>query len=166
MNRLRAVGRMMRGLLHIGAGFWLVFVRFPRLQTTHREAAVQAWAQRMLAVCGIGLTIRGEPPAKGPLLLVANHISWLDILVLHAARHCRFVSKSDVRHWPLIGTLATASGTLYIERASPCPASPRWSAMANPSAPRAATAGPGPTTCTPRSMFCACMGHGPGTLRQ
>ena len=50
MNRLRAVGRMMRGLLHIGAGFWLVFVRFPRLQTTHREAAVQAWAQRMLAV--------------------------------------------------------------------------------------------------------------------
>jgi len=118
MNRLRAVGRMMRGLLHIGAGFWLVFVRFPRLQTTHREAAVQAWAQRMLAVCGIGLTIRGEPPAKGPLLLVANHISWLDILVLHAARHCRFVSKSDVRHWPLIGTLATASGTLYIERAS------------------------------------------------
>ena len=81
MNRLRAVGRMMRGLLHIGAGFWLVFVRFPRLQTTHREAAVQAWAQRMLAVCGIGLTIRGEPPAKGPLL-------------------------------------ATASGTLYIERAS------------------------------------------------
>jgi 1-acyl-sn-glycerol-3-phosphate acyltransferase len=117
MNRLRAVGRMMRGLLHIGAGFWLVFVRFPRLQTTHREAAVQAWAQRMLAVCGIGLTIRGEPPAKGPLLLVANHISWLDILVLHAARHCRFVSKSDVRHWPLIGTLATASGTLYIERA-------------------------------------------------
>ena len=118
MNRLRAVGRLMRGLLHIGAGFWLVFVRFPRLQTTHREAAVQAWAQRMLAVCGIGLTIRGEPPAKGPLLLVANHISWLDILVLHAARHCRFVSKSDVRHWPLIGTLATASGTLYIERAS------------------------------------------------
>jgi hypothetical protein len=52
------------------------------------------------------------------VLLVANHISWLDILVLHAARHCRFVSKSDVRHWPLIGTLATAAGTLYIERAS------------------------------------------------
>jgi 1-acyl-sn-glycerol-3-phosphate acyltransferase len=52
------------------------------------------------------------------VLLVANHISWLDILVLHAARHCRFVSKSDIRHWPLIGALATGSGTLYIERAS------------------------------------------------
>ena len=52
------------------------------------------------------------------MLLVANHISWLDILVMHAARHCRFVAKAEVRHWPLIGTLATAGGTLYIERES------------------------------------------------
>jgi 1-acyl-sn-glycerol-3-phosphate acyltransferase len=52
------------------------------------------------------------------MLLVANHVSWLDILVLHAARHCRFVSKAQVRHWPLIGTLATGAGTLYIERES------------------------------------------------
>jgi 1-acyl-sn-glycerol-3-phosphate acyltransferase len=50
------------------------------------------------------------------MLLVANHMSWLDILVMHAARHCRFVAKSDVKHWPLIGTLATGGGTLYIER--------------------------------------------------
>jgi 1-acyl-sn-glycerol-3-phosphate acyltransferase len=52
------------------------------------------------------------------VLLVANHISWLDILVMHAARHCRFVSKSDVKHWPVIGMLATGGGTLYIERES------------------------------------------------
>jgi len=49
---------------------------------------------------------------------VANHISWLDILVMHAARHCRFVSKSELKRWPLIGTLATGAGTLYIERES------------------------------------------------
>ena len=52
------------------------------------------------------------------MLLVANHISWLDILVIHAAVYCRFVAKSEVRHWPLIGTLATGAGTLYIERDS------------------------------------------------
>src|SRR5256885_6458939 len=52
------------------------------------------------------------------MLMVSNHISWLDIPVLHAARHCRFISKSDVKGWPLIGTLATAAGTLYIERTS------------------------------------------------
>jgi 1-acyl-sn-glycerol-3-phosphate acyltransferase len=50
--------------------------------------------------------------------MVANHISWLDILVIHAARHCRFVSKSDIRDWPLVGMLATGAGTLYIERTS------------------------------------------------
>jgi 1-acyl-sn-glycerol-3-phosphate acyltransferase len=50
--------------------------------------------------------------------MVCNHISWLDILVIHATRHCRFVSKSELREWPLIGTLATGAGTLYIERES------------------------------------------------
>jgi len=52
------------------------------------------------------------------VLLVANHISWLDIVVMHAARHCRFVSKGDVHHWPVVGSLADAAGTLYIERES------------------------------------------------
>ena len=82
-----------------------------------REAIVQAWARRMLDIIGVGLEVRGQP-GTGPLLLVANHISWLDILVIHATRHCRFVSKSDVKHWPLIGALATGAGTLYIERES------------------------------------------------
>jgi 1-acyl-sn-glycerol-3-phosphate acyltransferase len=51
-------------------------------------------------------------------LLVSNHISWLDIVVMHAARHCRFVSKADIQRWPVVGTLADAAGTLYIERES------------------------------------------------
>ena len=72
----------------------------------------------MLALLGVRLELRGRPPAAGPVLLVANHISWLDILVMHAARYCRFVSKADVKHWPLIGTLATGGGTIYIERES------------------------------------------------
>jgi 1-acyl-sn-glycerol-3-phosphate acyltransferase len=118
MNRLRAAGRLVRGLLHVMAGFWLIYVRFPQLQPSHREAAVQAWAQRLLALWGIRLVVTGAPPHQGPVLVVANHISWLDILVLHAARHCRFVSKADVKHWPLIGALAIGSGTLFIERAS------------------------------------------------
>jgi 1-acyl-sn-glycerol-3-phosphate acyltransferase len=60
--------------------------------------------------------VRGQPVLAGPTLLVSNHISWLDIVVIHATRHCRFVSKSELREWPLIGTLATGAGTLYIER--------------------------------------------------
>ncbi len=118
MNPWRAVGKLLRGLLHIAVGLWTIYARFPQLPASHREARIQAWAQRMLAIWGIRLVVRGVPPYDGPVLLVANHISWLDILVMHAARHCRFVSKSDIKHWPLIGTLATAAGTLYIERAS------------------------------------------------
>ena len=72
----------------------------------------------MLPRFGIALEVRGNVPARGPALLVANHISWLDIVVLHAARYCRFVSKANVRHWPLIGPLATGAGTLYVERES------------------------------------------------
>jgi 1-acyl-sn-glycerol-3-phosphate acyltransferase len=51
------------------------------------------------------------------VLLVANHVSWLDIPALHAsAPHARFVSKADIAHWPLLGRLTRAGGTLFIER--------------------------------------------------
>ena len=116
MKGLRAVWRLLRAVLHALAGWLTITLLFPRWPRQRREATVQAWSQRMLRILGIPLHVHGTPPAQGPLLLVSNHISWLDILVMHAARHCRFVSKADVRHWPLIGTLATGGGTLYIER--------------------------------------------------
>lgn len=113
---MRVVHRLLRALGHALAGWLTIKFVFPRLDRHAREARVQVWARKMLRILGIGLELRGRPPAAGPMLLAANHISWLDILVMHAARHCRFVSKSEVRHWPLIGTLATGAGTLYIER--------------------------------------------------
>jgi 1-acyl-sn-glycerol-3-phosphate acyltransferase len=118
MNALRALWTLGRALSHALSGFATIVWVFPRIDAAQREARVQAWAQAMLAVLGIGLEVRGAPPAGGPMLLVANHISWVDILVMHAARHCRFVAKADVRRWPLIGQLATGGGTLYIERES------------------------------------------------
>jgi 1-acyl-sn-glycerol-3-phosphate acyltransferase len=116
MNAWRAAWRLMR-VLGLALGGWhkIVF-QFPRMSQAWREAAVQAWARQMLAELGVGLEVRGLTPSKGPMMLVVNHISWLDILVLHASGHCRFVSKSDVAHWPLIGRLATGAGTMYIER--------------------------------------------------
>ena len=115
---MRALQRLLRLLLHVAIGLWTIKWRFPRLSQPERDAAVQAWAHRMLACAGVELRVLGEVPQTGPVLLAANHISWLDILVMHAARHCRFISKSDIEHWPLIGTLATAGGTLYITRES------------------------------------------------
>ena len=109
---------MLRIVGHILLGLWIASVRLPRLQPSQQSAQVQAWALAFLGHAGVLLEIRGQPPVTGPVLLVANHISWLDIPVMHAARHCRFVSKSDIQDWPLVGTLATAAGTLYIERSS------------------------------------------------
>jgi 1-acyl-sn-glycerol-3-phosphate acyltransferase len=118
MNSLRAAWRLGRALVHALRGAAIIVLRFPHLDAAQREARVQAWSQEMLAVLGVRLELHGTPCAGGPMLLVANHISWLDILVMHAARYCRFVSKADVMRWPLIGTLATGGGTIYIERAS------------------------------------------------
>lgn len=110
--------RLVRATAHALQGWLTITFTFPRLSEEQREMRVQVWARSMLKVLGIELRLQGQPPLCGPVLLVANHISWLDILVMHAARHCRFVSKADVKRWPLIGTLATGGGTLYIERES------------------------------------------------
>jgi 1-acyl-sn-glycerol-3-phosphate acyltransferase len=118
MRYLRAAWRLGRAFAQAFAGVATIALLFPRWDGPRREAQVQAWSLRMLAVMGIRLELHGQPPREGPVLLVANHISWLDILVMHAARYCRFVSKADVKHWPLIGTLATGGGTIYIERES------------------------------------------------
>lgn len=122
MKRLRvrahASWKLARALSHIATGFWLVVVVFPRLSSDQKEARISAWAHALLGRLAIELIVVGQPPAQGPLLLAANHISWLDIVVMHAARYCRFVSKADVRRWPLIGTLAAGAGTLFIERES------------------------------------------------
>ena len=118
--RVRAVAcwRLMRVLTHILGGMWTIMVVFPRLSSEQQAMRVQAWAFAMLGRFGIHLVVKGQAPVGGPVLLVANHISWLDIVVIHAARHCRFVSKAELRHWPLVGVLATGAGTLFIERES------------------------------------------------
>lgn len=116
MNLLRVAWRLSRVLLLAARGWFIIVFLFPRWPLERRQERVQLWSRQMLAVLEIALRVEGQPPVQGPMLLVSNHLSWLDILVIHAARHCRFVSKSEVRHWPLIGTLATGGGTLYIER--------------------------------------------------
>ena len=115
---MQAIFKLLHGLWHVLAGWYTIYFRFPQLSPQQREARVQVWAAQLLRIWGIGLEVRGQPVLTGPALMVCNHISWLDILVIHATRHCRFVSKSELREWPLIGTLATGAGTLYIERES------------------------------------------------
>ena len=115
MRRLRGAWRLARALAQIAGGLWIVLVRFPRLGAAARMGCVQRWSQRVLCALDIALVVTGEP-ANGARLVVANHVSWLDILALDAVGPARFVSKAEVRDWPLLGRLVTAGATLYLTR--------------------------------------------------
>jgi 1-acyl-sn-glycerol-3-phosphate acyltransferase len=114
--RLRALARLMRALVHVVHGILIVLLRFQAYDRTARIERIEWWSRKTLRLMGIALQVEGQPAAGGALM-VANHISWLDITALHAVcPHARFVSKADVKHWPLLSHLADASNTLYLER--------------------------------------------------
>lgn len=115
---LAAAWRLLRATGHVLHGLWVIRTEFGRLTPEACALLVREWSRQMLTIMGVELVVRGTPPERGPLLLVANHISWLDILVMDAAYPARFVSKADVKHWPVLGALITGAGTLYIERES------------------------------------------------
>jgi len=115
MKALRAVLRLLGATLHALHGALICAFVFPRLDARQRMQRVGWWSARLLRVLGISLEAQGTPHA-GPLLIVANHVSWLDILAINAVQPARFVSKADVRRWPLIGYLVACGGTLFIER--------------------------------------------------
>jgi 1-acyl-sn-glycerol-3-phosphate acyltransferase len=115
MSFARALWRLSRVTLHALHGALICAVVFPRLGQAQRMQRVGWWSKRMLQMFGITLESSGVPHV-GPVLLVANHISWLDILAINAVQPTRFVSKADVRHWPFLGWLVACGGTLFIER--------------------------------------------------
>jgi 1-acyl-sn-glycerol-3-phosphate acyltransferase len=117
MRSLRAIAKFLRVIAQVLRGYWTIRTTFPKLNDEQHARYVEVWARGMLAIIGIEVRVKGHP-APGPVLMAANHISWLDILVMHAACHCRFVAKSEIRSWPLVGVLTTGGGSLYIERGS------------------------------------------------
>jgi len=113
---LRALWRIARVALHALHGLAIVVVTFRALSVEQRRRRIQWWSARLFDLLGARLEVVGDVH-PGATLLAANHISWLDIAAIHAvAPHARFVSKAEVKHWPLINRLVDAGATLYIER--------------------------------------------------
>jgi len=104
--------------LHLICGMALA-VTYPYLDQTGQRRIMKNWSRQLLVILNIGIRIEGQQLARGEsgCLLVANHISWLDIFVLNAIHPSQFIAKSEVRDWPLIGWLSRRSGTIFIERA-------------------------------------------------
>lgn len=115
-RRLRAVVRLGHCVALGLQGLAIVLFAFPTLTGAARHERIRAWAAAMLRAIGVGLEVEGEP-VRGGCLLAVNHVSWLDIMAVHAVvPSARFVSKADVRSWPLVSRLVDAAGTLYLER--------------------------------------------------
>ena len=78
---------------------------------------IPVFYHRCLArLLGLSVTVDGEPSCNRPLLIVSNHISWLDIIVLSSRGPLTFVAKSEVAGWPLLGRLARLQQTVFVDR--------------------------------------------------
>lgn len=91
---------------------------FPWAGRGARARLTRRWSRKLLAICGATVeeTRGAEPLAHA--LVVANHISWLDIFVINSVHPCRFVAKAEIRSWPVVGWLVALAGTVFIARGS------------------------------------------------
>ncbi|MFF4172417.1 lysophospholipid acyltransferase family protein [Streptomyces sp. NPDC001744] len=112
---LRALARLAAGAGTVLLGVLLAPGTAP-LPSATRLALVRCWARTVVRAFGVRARYTGNPAPAGPLLVVANHVSWLDVPLLAAVLPGRAVAKAEVRHWPVLGTLAALGGTLFVER--------------------------------------------------
>ena len=115
---VRVIGRLIWLAGELGLAFldFIVNVMFARKVPLTRARAMwlQQTCRRVLRVLSMEVTTRGPIPTKG--LLVSNHLSYLDILVLGATTPVVFISKSEVKRWPVFGWFAVLGGSLFVQR--------------------------------------------------
>lgn len=98
-------------------GLLIIVLVYPWVARGPRRAAiVRWWSCWLMRACGVAIETRGAPRMSGPVLFVANHVSWIDIFVMSSVRATSFVAKSEIRSWPVISWLAIGAGTLFIDR--------------------------------------------------
>ncbi len=115
------VATMLKRVAVTGAVLLLAALAVPVLAVLPQRRLIAA--QRLLAravLGGLGISHRavGRIPQHGALL-VANHVSWLDVVVILAHAPARLLAKREVRTWPLIGRLAATLGTVFVDRSRP-----------------------------------------------
>ena len=114
---LTRIFRSTRLLLHVISGLAQSAI-YPYLSQPAQKRMAQNWSASLLRILCIRLRCSGVPPSTGVqrVMLAANHVSWLDVYSLISVCPARFVAKSEIRNWPLLGWLSQNAGTLFIER--------------------------------------------------
>lgn len=118
--RLRALLRLARTALHLIGGALIVLLVYPGSTDARRLMLKQRWSRQLLDMLGVTLEVgAGARAIRAPRgMLVANHVSFLDIFAVNALAPACFVAKDDVRTWPLIGWMSSRTDTIFIERGS------------------------------------------------
>lgn len=109
-------------MAHLAGAFahaaWLVRWQFPQCSAAQQQQAIQHWARRVLAILEVEVVCNPLPLEGRAALVVCNHLSWLDVLVMQSLMPGVFVAKSEVQAWPVVGKLAQACATIFVQRAS------------------------------------------------
>ena len=92
--------------------------QFPTLQREQKLQAIARWASRVLQILEIEVHCNQMPETGFAGLVVCNHLSWLDVLVIQSLHPGVFVAKAEVGYWPLIGTMARSCATIFVDRAT------------------------------------------------
>jgi len=117
-SRARQLWRAARMSLHLLRGLAITTLLFPLTAAASRRTHIRRWSAQLLALLAIEARVEGTlAGAAGNVVFACNHVSWLDIFVLDALMPARFIAKSELAHWPLIGRLVRDTGTIFLERA-------------------------------------------------
>lgn len=102
-------------IAHLVFGLCTIAFVFPALDAPARRARIRRWSRKLLDLLHVDLRLVGSL-AHPNVVVAANHVSWLDIFALHAVGPVRFIAKSEIARWPVLGRLVAGVGTLFIER--------------------------------------------------
>ena len=90
---------------------------FPFVSDARKRGLVKRWSRQLLRILNVSARVRGElESVGGNVLLVANHISWLDIFVLNAHLPVRFVAKAEIARWPVLSLMSRGAGPVFRHR--------------------------------------------------
>ena len=118
VGKLRQVWRAVTAVTALLCGVTIALALL--LPSKQRESAIRLWFHAVLRAFGVRLRVHGarkfqEIPKRG-VLVVSNHVSWLDELAIDSVQPIRLVAKKDIKGWPVLGRIITAAGTVYLDR--------------------------------------------------
>jgi 1-acyl-sn-glycerol-3-phosphate acyltransferase len=113
--RLRVL-RLTQLVAHLFRGLATTWTVFPKVDGPTRRQHVRTWSGKLLTLAGVRVRVVGEPLPPENFVIVANHISWVDIFAINSLRAVSFVAKKELASWPVAGRLLKNVGTLFIDR--------------------------------------------------